>query len=251
MLKIKIKTSSPRSFAFAAAIFVVVFFLAAGVQGSSFQAAVIRVVARVAVALTPKPNPTVLLPVKFDKQDHALSCEVATLKMALAYRGVEVDEFELIQKVGFDPAQKTKSNGVFTWGDPQKAFVGNIDGKMFVTGYGVYWLPIARVANDYRYSIAFEQWSEANLIRELEYGNPVVIWGYLGSGKPISWQTEDSKEIRAVSYEHTFVVHGFAGTLQEPTGYFVIDPIYGKTFFSRETFIKKWDALGRSGVVVY
>lgn len=250
-MKIKIKTSSPRSFAFAAAIFVVGFFLAAGLQDSSFQAAVIRGVARVAVALAPKPNPTVLLPVKFDKQDHALSCEVATLKMALAYRGVEVDEFELIQKVGFDPAQKTKSNGVFTWGDPQKAFVGNIDGKMFVTGYGVYWLPIARVANDYRETIVFENWSEANLISELEHENPVIIWGYLGSGKLTSWKTEDGKEIHAVYYEHTFVVRGFSGDAREPSGYFVIDPIYGETFFARDAFLKKWDAFGRSGVVVY
>lgn len=256
MIKIKIKTSSLRCLSLrflllAAAVFVIVIFLAEGTRGSSFQAAVIRGVARIAVAFTPKPKPTILLPVKFDKQDHALSCEVATLKMALAYRGITVDESELITKVGFDPTHRKTKNGELTWGDPQKAFVGNIDGKMLVTGYGVYWLPIGRVANNYREAIVFENWSEADLISELENGNPVIIWGYLGSGKPTSWKTEDRKEIRAVSYEHTFVAHGFSGDSREPTGYFVIDPIYGETFFARDTFLKKWDAFGRSGVVVY
>lgn len=228
-------------------------FFAASVSGngSTFQASVLRGVSRILVAVSSKPKPTILLPVKFDKQDHALSCEVATLKMALAYRGVKVSEGELIEKVGFDKTPKSGVNGVLTWGDPQKAFVGNIDGKMLIDGYGVYWFPIGRVANDYRYTLIFEKWDEAKLVQQLLEGNPVIIWGYLGSGRPASWKTYDGKEVKAVYYEHTFVVHGFAGDQLDPSGYFVIDPIYGEMYMAKSVFLKKWDAFSRSGVVVY
>lgn len=234
------------------AILVAAFFIFARLNGSGFQAAVLRGVTMVKVALVSKPAPTVLLPVEFDKQDHALSCEIATLKMVLKYRGVAEDEETLIQKIGFDPTPKTKDKkGNLIWGDPEKAFVGDIDGKMLVDGYGVYWLPIENVARDYRDAISFEGWDEKKLANEISHGNPVIIWGFLGSGKPASWRTVDGKQISTVYYEHTFVVHGFSGDAENPTGYFLIDPIYGEIYQSKQAFLKKWDAFGRSGVIVY
>lgn len=225
----------------AGSIFAAGIFSWLGLHGSTFQAAVTRGVARFVAAVAPQPKPTVLLPVKFDKQDHALSCEVATLKMALAHRGVFIDESELISKIGFEPM----------WGDPQKAFVGNIDGKMFRDGYGVHWFPIARAGNDYRYAVAFEGFQISDLVAQLNEGNPIIIWGYLGSGNPKNWTTRDGKEIRGVSYEHTFVVTGYSGDEKTPDGFFLIDPIYGNVYYDRDKFLKRWDGFGRSGVVVY
>ena len=188
-----------------------------------------------------------ILPVVFDKQDHALSCEVAGLKMLLAYKGVKVSESELIEKIGFDsPPHK---NGV--WGNPWKAFVGNIDGKMLATGYGVYWRPVARVANEYRKSQGFDFGKISDIVYALDHNNPVMIWGYVGSGQEIHWKTSYGHDIKAVSYEHVFVVVGYNGPAENPRGFHVIDTIHGPQYWSRDLFLAKWNSLDRSGVVVY
>lgn len=212
------------------------------IHGSSLSATTTRLVSRVSAFGEPKPYEAyVFIPVRFDKQDHALSCEVATLKMVLSHKGVEVDESELIAHVGVTDM----------WGDPSEAFVGDIDGRMFGDGYGVYWQPIARVGNLYRESVSFEGWESGDLVRSLQEGHPVVIWGCLGSCENRSWVTRRGKEVTAVSYEHTFVVNGFNGTPDAVEGFWVIDPIYGRKFMDLASFMRMWDTLGRSGVVVY
>lgn len=89
---------------------------------------------------------TTILAVPLYLQQHPLSCEAASLRMALAYRKVDVAEDDLLSQIGVDPTPHTGN----VWGDPYKAFVGNVNGKQMTTGYGVYWGPIARVAGNYR-----------------------------------------------------------------------------------------------------
>lgn len=216
-------------------------------QGVNFQAAVLRGYRKVAVKMISHPEPTVLLPVKFHRQEHALSCEAASLKMALFFRGVDVSEKELIEKIGFDTARKQNE----IWGDPQKAFVGNINGRMLIDGYGVYNQPIARVANEYRYSIEFNDGKIEDLVRELQNGNPIIVWSYIYSGKPYFWKTPEGKQIKAVYGEHTKIVRGFSGPPENPEGFFLIDPIYGEVYESADKFFEKWAALDSVGVVVY
>src|SRR5262245_9197550 len=57
---------------------------------------------------------TALLEVKWHRQEHSLSCEIAALKMALSAQGIEVPESELIGRLRFDVTPR--ANGV--WGDP-------------------------------------------------------------------------------------------------------------------------------------
>lgn len=212
------------------------------IHGSSLTATAIRLTDRVHAFGEPKPYEAhVFIPISFDKQDHALSCEVATLKMVLEYKGVAVDESELIAHVGVTDM----------WGDPSEAFVGNIDGRMFGDGYGVYWQPIARVGNLYRESRHFEGWKSGDLIRTLQEGHPIVVWGCLGRCENRSWTTPDGQEVTGVSYEHTFVVNGFSGTPDDIEGYWLIDPIYGRKYMELDTFMNMWGKLGYSGVVVY
>ena len=193
----------------------------------------------------------VILPVAFDPQDHALSCEVATLKMALAYRGVVVDESELIMRVGVDRTPKHIANGSAVWGNPDRAFVGNIDGRMFVDGYGVYEEPIARAGEAHRPTHAFRGWSSTQLAAQIASGNPVIIWGFLGSGEMHGWRTPDGITVPAVSYEHTFLVYGFKGRVDAPEGFYVIDPIYGPEFMTTVDVERRWGSLGNRGVIVY
>src|SRR3989442_1046711 len=82
------------------------------------------------------------------QQQHGLTCEAAALRMALGAFGLNVAESTLMSQIGIDyRLPYWDSSGGFHWGDPYAAFVGNPDGsERGLTGYGVYYPPIARVA---------------------------------------------------------------------------------------------------------
>lgn len=220
-------------------------------SGSGPGSSARRAWARLTYATIRPANGDIILPVAFDAQDHSLSCEVATLKMALAYRGVFVDEEELIMRVGTDGTPKVVVDGNQVWGDPDRAFVGNIDGKMFVDGYGVYEGPIARAGEAFRPTDSFRNWTATQLAAQISSGNPVIAWVYLGSGERRTWRTRNGDTVVAVSYEHTYLVYGLRGTVDAPQGFYVIDPIYGPRFVSIGEFTERWSALGQRGVIVY
>jgi uncharacterized protein YvpB len=186
------------------------------------------------------------LAVPFHRQGHKLSCEVATLVMALRYRGLDIGEQPLIDFIGFDPTPK--KNGV--WGDPHRAFVGDINGQQPGTGYGVYWEPIAKAANQYRTARAFTKGQLTDITNEVKKGNPVIIWGTAGTGRRIDWKTRDGKNIVAITGEHTRIVIGFVGSASNPSKIITLDPLYGEKNFTQSAFLANWGLLGNSGVVV-
>ncbi|MDO8599001.1 MAG: C39 family peptidase [bacterium] len=224
------------------------------------RAGVVRRIRAAQSSIATKPTATTKLRVPFLRQEHALSCEVATLRMVLAYRGTAVTEAKLLTAVGLDPARRAgnvfvglapRSSKGAKWGDPDEAFVGDVDGIMGKTGYGVHAGPIGRVAGQYRRAEVIANGTAAMLAEAIANGNPVIAWGYLGSGRPLRWQTLGGKDIRAIDGEHTRVVIGYTGTREAPTGFFAIDPVYGEQYWKTEKFMANWEKLGRSGVVVY
>src|SRR5204862_750243 len=90
-------------------------------------------------AVASRPSADQVLNLKFHKQEHSLSCEAATLKMVLDFYGMNVSESDIISKMPADPTPRSND----AWGEPNIGFVGNIDGKMMVDGYGIYWGPLA------------------------------------------------------------------------------------------------------------
>jgi uncharacterized protein YvpB len=194
----------------------------------------------------------ILLPVPFDAQDHALSCEAAALKMALAYRGVAVTEDDIMDLIGYDPTPRTKdANGTVHWGDPNTAFVGSIDGRMMSTGYGVHWKPVARAANEWRLAQVIQGWTATEAAQQLALGNPIIAWGYVGPGTPYEWLTPDGKRVRTVLREHAFVLNGFRGTVDAPEGFYFMDPVYGQRYLPTADFLKNWGVFGNAGVILY
>jgi uncharacterized protein YvpB len=192
-------------------------------------------------------NATTKLAVPIYLQKYTLSCEIASLRMALNFRGLTTTEDELIPKVGKDPTPH-KGN---IWGDPNNAFVGNIAGTQMSDGYGVHWAPIAKAARNYRDAQDFEGWNIEQLTTAIENNNPVVIWVYSHHGTKTSWKTPEGKDIFAVRDEHAVTAVGFVGPAANPTEIIVNDPLIGQVHWSRATFDKKWDIFGRSGVVIY
>lgn len=197
--------------------------------------------------ISTRPGPTLTLNLKFHRQEHSLSCEAAALKMVLDYHGFEATESEVISKIPVDPTVRSGN----IWGDPHMGFVGDIDGKMMVNGYGVHWEPLALAASNWKEVKIIKNGSAQDLTAHIQEGRPIVVWGYLGRGKPVSWQTPEGKKIYGVNGEHTRVVYGFWGTAENPEGFFVMDPTYGPAYWKRDIFMRNWDGLGRMGLVVY
>ncbi|MFA6587644.1 MAG: Ig-like domain-containing protein [Patescibacteria group bacterium] len=186
------------------------------------------------------------LAVPFHRQEHKLSCEIATLVMALRYRGIDISEQPIIDAIGFDPTPK--KNGV--WGNPNIAFVGDIDGQQPETGYGVYWEPIAKASLKYRNARAFTNGKLTDITSEVKKGNPVIVWGTAGTGRRIDWKTKTGENIIAITGEHTRIVIGFVGSVENPSKIITLDPLYGEKNFTQSAFLYNWSLLGNSGVVV-
>ncbi|MBI4434033.1 C39 family peptidase [Candidatus Uhrbacteria bacterium] len=224
--------------------------LTTGVLGANprIRAGAVRTFRRATVRIASMPALSARLRVPFIPQERALSCEAATLRMILAYRGIKVSEEEILKKIGLDP---TPHRGNI-WGDPDEAFVGDVNGRTGITGYGVHAGPMGRVAGEYRRAEVIEDATPQTLADAVAQGNPVIMWGFIpGRGRSIDWKTPSGKAVHAVDGEHVRVVAGYSGTTEKPTGFYVIDPIYGEQYWPVAKFVRNWESLGKTGVVVY
>lgn len=206
-----------------------------------------RANAVVAQALNTVKSQTVKLSVPVYLQQHTLSCEVASLKMTLAYKGITKSEDELLAEVGVDNTPHIGG----TWGNPYMHFVGNVNGKQLSTGYGVYWGPIERVAKMYGNATAFQKGNIKMITDAVNAGNPVIIWVYSKSGAPTHWTTPDGTYIFAVAGEHTVVAVGYVGPAGNPSQIIVNDSLVGQSYWSRSYFEGKWATFNQAGVIVY
>lgn len=200
--------------------------------------------------ILPSQEDTHKLNVPFHRQEHALSCEAASLRMVLAYYGIEIEEDALIARLSFDTfgPRDVKKN---IWGDPQRGFVGDIDGKIPNGGYGVYEDPIQKLATAFREAKTLASPELSEVLEIVKAGHPVIVWGTLASGRDISWKTRGGEEIKAVFGEHTRIVTGFKGTPENPSLIYLLDPIYGSVRMSKDKFLKNWTVLDRKAVAVF
>lgn len=192
---------------------------------------------------------SIKLKVPFHRQEHSLSCETAALRMALNYYGLHLSENELLAKLPLVTASSRQPGNI--WSDPGLGFVGDINGRMPDSGYGVYEEPIASMANQYRTAKALKEAELSEILEEVAKGHPVIVWGHIYSGQDISWKTPEGKPIKAIYGEHARVITGFYGTVSEPEFLILLDPLYGKIIWSAEKFLKNWASLDNRAVVVY
>jgi uncharacterized protein YvpB len=186
------------------------------------------------------------LNVHFKHQEHSLSCEASALTMVLNFHGVKVEEKDIIKKMPIDKTTKTKK----VWGDPDIGFVGKVDGVSMKTGYGIHWRAMAKIASHWKKAKSFENSSLKFLISNILKSRPTIIWVYDGKGTPVYWQTPQGKKVRAIEDEHTVIVYGFEGMNLNPTGFYIMDPEHGPTFWDIDKINKLWESSNRSGIVL-
>ena len=142
----------------------------------------------------PKPTPTPTAPplptappgtgsrvlkVPSYRQLYVLSCESAALRMALAFEGIATTDKAVLDIIGSDPRGPVFDSSGMHWGDPFASFVGNVNGsEVALTGYGVYYPPIAHAAMVLGGHVlrSGQNIAPAELYDAVLSGHPAVVW---------------------------------------------------------------------------
>lgn len=193
-----------------------------------------------------------LFHVPFHRQEHALSCEAASLRSALLGIGVDVSESELLSKLPADSTPKTGTAwGGHVWGDPQRGFVGDVNGRMPSTGYGVFDQPLKFVADMYASSSLMRVHDSRAIDTALRNRHPIIAWYVLGNRPCVmQWTTPEGKLIRAPLYEHTVVIVGYRGTADTIEGVYIIDPITSLRYVPWTDFVWRTSFFDHRGLEI-
>lgn len=170
---------------------------------------------------------TFTLAVPLHYQQERFTCNVAATKMALAYRGVNLSESSI-------------KNGIGIGGDPN---------ANWVEGYGTHADPVATFIRNYRSATVFRGWNASALAKEVEAGNPVILfWHNRVSAKETFTLPSGATGYRGM---HSEVVIGFTGSSDNPTSFIVNDPWRGRLVYTPNLFNSTWSYLNKTAVVVY
>ena len=142
----------------------------------------------------PRPTPTPTAPplpsappgtgsrvlnVPWYHQAYVLSCESASLRMALAYQGIATTDKAVLDIIGSDLRGPVFDNSGMHWGDPFATFVGNVNGsEVALTGYGTYYPTIAHAATTLGGHVlrSGQNILPADVYNAVLSGHPVVAW---------------------------------------------------------------------------
>lgn len=191
------------------------------------------------------------LPMPFYRQAHALSCEAASLRMALAYYGVMTNDDEILGRIGYAPEPRnTETN---SWQDPYQMFVGNVDGALSKTGWGVYAPPVAKAARSFgRSAEILNGPTSAQVAAAIHSGAPVVIWGVAAGAAPVrdSWNTTTSGVVQAARNQHVRIAYGVEGSADNPVGFYINDPLRGSVYWSAGALQYNMNGGGAQALIV-
>lgn len=169
---------------------------------------------------------TTKLKVPVHAQQHPSSCEAAALRMALAFYGTKDIDANIVRKMGYNGKYKQGNE----WDDPNKMYVGNIDGKQSLyQGYGAYGAPIAKAARAYGRGAEVKYGATPRYVAgQILKGYPVIIIGTVGHMSPqhVTWQGPNGT-VHAWMGMHARTVVGVVGTAENPKGFWVNDPYRG------------------------
>lgn len=185
------------------------------------------------------------LNVPYYTQAYKQSCEAASLRMALAYRGIHDSDWNILQRFGYNPRPRDKERNI--WDDPTIQFVGDVNGNQGDgTGWGVYAGPVSRAAGQYGRGTSVAYGANAHFVaQQIHAGNPVIAWGVWRLGTKIdTWTTPSGKVIRGPTPMHVRLIVGVKGEPHDPIGFYVNDPISGRLYWTKSQFISMTSGAG-------
>lgn len=160
-------------------------------------------------------------------QQRGLSCEYASLAIAMAAYGTQVTEWD------FDPYFGQSSN-------PHVGFRGNIYGEWGGTDdYGIYAEPLAAVMPEFGYwaDVFYANGDTSQLTRYIDNGTPVLVWMGLKGDTGYYETGADGSSYWIAAGQHTLVIYGY-----DADGVYASDPAIGaKRFYGWGDFIWMWN----------
>ncbi len=183
-------------------------------------------------------------------------CEVTSLSMLLTAVGHPVAKETLAAEQPTDPSRPAFApsgdgdndfHRVTRWGDPERGFVGDVDGF----GYGIYHRPLATLLDRVLPGRARDLTGQpfTAVLRQVAAGIPVVVWDtstFAPVHDWVTWQSPDGT-VRATQYEHAVLVVGYdAGHV------YVNNPLTGAAAQAvpRAAFEAAWRQLGGQALTV-
>jgi uncharacterized protein YvpB len=169
-------------------------------------------------------------------QQRNLSCEYASLVMAMGTYGVWVSEYDL--------------DGVVGWSEnPHWGYRGDITGWWGNTDdYGVYASALAPVLPSFGFSGEefYAQGNPTSLTARLDQGIPVLVWLGLWGDDGFYEQAADGTPYKLVPGMHVVVADGY-----DSGGVYVVDPATGgMKYYDWSTFMTFWNVMDGMGLSV-
>jgi uncharacterized protein YvpB len=187
-------------------------------------------------------------------QNMRLDCESAALAVALQTKGMGITQTWVFDELPKQPQDAVVSRErPVTWGDPYAAFVGNVNGsETNYTGYGVYYPPIAAVAERAGATVSARTgWTTSQIEYQIQLGHPVVVWTNFNFAysRTATWNAWDGRVVPYTTEEHTVTVVGFNSLVGTVT---VIDVGVGlRRTISTAAFTAAIATFGGMGVAVW
>lgn len=140
-----------------------------------------------------------LLEIPLLTQERNLSCEASSIKMVLAYFGIDIPEDEI-------------QNSFPLNNNPHKGYRGNVDGPIWgFEDYGVYAEVVAKTLNKFGIrAISYRNISAEDLKIKILGGKPAIIWVNIANPNPkLKEVVINGETVKLISGEHTVVVAGY------------------------------------------
>lgn len=181
-----------------------------------------------------------ILNVPWYSQQERFTCNVASTRMALAYRGIYKSELDIKSGLGIGTSLNGSSGG-----DPYTDWID---------GYGTYWTNVSDYVSNYRNTQVHRNWTITELLTEVSNGNPSILWWQNGWSDwyTKSWSTSEGKEITGLNGMHSEVAIGYKGSVSNPSQIITRDPWRGTRYYDTAYFEQLWtNSFSRTAVTVY
>lgn len=207
---------------------------------------------------------TAILDIPLGKQIYNLSCEAATLQMALKYYSIDVSQDKLLLDFGVSqPMVMQTVNDKIIWGDPDDGFVGDVRGTFtgtrdgvtslrFGTGLGINNGPVAKAARKYKPASQEIDGATIDQVKlALVNKNPVMMWHRRDDIHQESMEvyTKSGKKVIFQQY-HVNLIIGYKTNLDGSVVYIINDPYFGKFELSETDLVRWWSRYNTEIVIV-
>ena len=205
-----------------------------------------------------------ILDVPLGKQVYNLSCEAATLQMALKYYGIEASQDQLLADFGISQPMVMQSvNDKIIWGDPDEGFVGDVRGTFtgtrdgvtslrFGTGLGINNGPVAKAARKYKPASQEIDGATIDQVKlALVNKNPVMMWHRRDDIHQESMEvyTRSGKKVVFQQY-HVNLITGYKTNPDGTVTYILNDPYFGRFELSETDLVRWWSRYDKQIVIV-